>query len=327
MSPIAIHNDDRQADPAMSTANALPDLKLLHLFELLCSTRSVTRAAEQLGQSQPTVSIWLAKLRKQFDDPLFVRTPSGMQPTPRADALLPLVREALEALRLVSAQVPSFDPATAKRRFRICMTDGSHVTMLPDLLMQVRQQAPGVQLEAAAIDADTGRALESGEADLALGYVPGLEPSFYQQTLYPEDWICLAHPQHPRIGKRLTLKAFQSEGHVGLLTETGRHLLATSLKEQRIQRQVVLEIPGFLGLGAIISSTDLLATLPRHIGEKLAATHGLTVHACPVALPGFTVKQHWHARFHQDPGHRWLRGLCASLFSGEPATWSKPEAG
>jgi DNA-binding transcriptional LysR family regulator len=295
----------------------LPDLKLLHLFELLCSTRSVTRSAEQLGQSQPTVSIWLGKLRQQFDDPLFVRTPSGMQPTPRADALRPLVREALEALRLVSAQVPQFDPATAARRFRICMTDGSHVTLLPELLMVVRQQAPGVQLEAANIDAQTGRALESGEADLALGYVPGLESGFFQQTLYPEDWICLTHPQHPRIGQGLTLDAYQSEGHVGLLTETGQHVLGASLKAQQIRRQVVLDLPGFLGLGAIVSRTDLVATLPRHIGDRLAAMHGLAAHECPVSVPSFTVKQHWHARMHHDPGHRWLRGLCAALFTSE----------
>lgn len=86
-----------------------------------------------------------------------------------------------------------------------------------------------------------------------------------------------------------------------------------------------MSIPGFLGLGAIVSNTDLLATLPRHIGVKLAATHGLAVHACPVALPGFTVKQHWHARFHQDPGHQWLRGLCAALFTAPRAARHRSE--
>ncbi|WP_290871597.1 LysR family transcriptional regulator [Aquabacterium sp.] len=313
--------------PSPASVQTLPDLKLLHLFELLCSTRSVTRAAEQLGQSQPTVSIWLGKLRQQFDDPLFVRTPQGMQPTPRADALRPLVQDALTALHRVSAQVPRFDPATASRLFRICMTDGSHVTLLPDLLRRVRTQAPGVQLEAALIGPDTARALESGEADLALGYVPGLDSGFYQQTLYDESWLCLAHPQHPRIGKRLTLKAYQAEGHVALLTETGRHLLTTALKAQGVTRQVVLSIPGFLGLGAIVSNTDLLATLPRHIGEKLALTHGLAVHACPMTLPGFQVKQHWHARYHQDPGHQWLRGLCAELFTDVTGPRQAPGAG
>jgi DNA-binding transcriptional LysR family regulator len=301
-------------------AAPLPDLKLLHLFELMCSTHSVTRSAEQLGQSQPTISIWLGRLRQQFDDPLFVRTPSGMQPTPRAQALRPLVQDALEALRQIHTQAPRFDPATTTRRFRICMTDASYVTVLPDLLTKVRALAPHAQLAATGIGEDTARALESGEADLALGYVPGLESGFYQQTLYPEDWICLSHARHPRIGKRLTLKLYQAEGHIGILTGTGQHLLAQTLKVQQIQRQVVLEIPGFLGLGAILSSTDLLATLPRHIGENLAGSHGLAVHACPVNVPLFTVKQHWHARYHQDPANQWLRGLCADLFIGTKAS-------
>ena len=79
-------------------------------------------------------------------------------------------------------------------------------------------------------------------------------------------------------------------------------------------RRVVLELPGFLGLGAIVASTDLVATLPRQIGETLAASAGLAVHACPVSVPPFTVKQHWHARAHQDGANRWLRGVVAALF-------------
>ena len=78
---------------------ALLDANLLQLFELIYDTRSVTRAAEQLGLAQPTVSIWLGKLRRQLNDPLFVRTPSGMLPTPEADALIGIVRQALESLR------------------------------------------------------------------------------------------------------------------------------------------------------------------------------------------------------------------------------------
>ncbi|MEY4767253.1 MAG: hypothetical protein RI907_3926, partial [Pseudomonadota bacterium] len=130
----------------------LPDLKLLQLFDVLYNTRSVTRAAEQLGQSQPTVSIWLAHLREHLRDPLFVRTASGMQPTPRADALIGQSREILESLRRLSAWESDFVPRTAQRRFRICMTDASHVTLLPQLLTHVRAEAPQVRLEAARID-------------------------------------------------------------------------------------------------------------------------------------------------------------------------------
>jgi DNA-binding transcriptional LysR family regulator len=292
----------------------LLDTKLLRLLDLLYSTGSVTRAAELLGQSQPTVSIWLAKLREALHDPLFVRTPAGMQATPRAQALIEPTRQALAALRQISEWQPDFNPATAQRKFRICMTDASHITLLPQLLAHVRAAAPQVALEATRIDADTARLLTAGEADLAVGLIPDLETGFYQQTLFEQQWVCLANARHPRIGKTLTLKQYQAEAHAAIASGTGSGLLAAALKRQQIERKVILEIPGFLGLPAILSTTDLIATLPRQIGETLAKVTGLAVHTCPVPIPGFTVKQHWHARYHHDPANRWLRGVCSALF-------------
>ena len=292
----------------------LPDLKLLQLFDLLYDVRSVTRVAEQLGQSQPTVSIWLGHLREHLHDPLFIRTPGGMAPTPQADALIGPCREILESLRRFTAWEIAFDPATAQRRFRICMTDASHVTLLPRLLAHVRAQAPGVRLEAARIDGNTERALESGEADLAIGYVPWLGGGIYQQKLYDQDWICLVNRHHPRIRGRLGVKQYRSEGHVAITAGTGAQLLEQALRQARIERDVVLELPGFLGLGAIVQTTDLITTLPRHIGETLAQANDLAVHACPIPVEGFAVRQHWHARYHHEAGNRWLRGVVIRLF-------------
>jgi len=301
--------------PAPGVADArLLDLKLLRLFDVLYSTGSVTRTAEHLGQSQPTVSIWLGRLRRTLNDPLFVRTPEGMKPTSRAAALIGTAREALDSLRRLSATQSDFNPATAERRLRICMTDASHITLLPQLLKHIRAAAPGVAIVAARIDADTARALQSGEADLALGLIPGLEAGFYQQTLFEQDWVCLANARHPRIGKVLGLKAYKAEAHISVIYGTGYRLLDEALQVNRIKRHVQLELPGFLGLPAIVSTTDLIATLPRQIGETLARQGGLSVHACPVPIPSFTVKQHWHARYHHDPANRWLREVCAELF-------------
>ncbi|MEX8492943.1 LysR family transcriptional regulator [Sphaerotilus sp.] len=293
---------------------SLPDTRLLRLLDLLYDTRSVTRAAEHLGLSQPTVSIWLAQLRAQYGDPLFVRTPSGMAPTPRADAMIGPAREALDAMRRLGRAGADFDPATSTRHFRIGMTDASHITLLPPWLAQVRVLAPSVRLSAARIDDTTAQALAAGEVDLAVGLVPWLEAGFYQQTLYPQDWVCLVNARHPRLGATIDLAAYEAEAHVGIAAGTGARLLAQALADADVQRQVLLELPGFLGLGAILSTTDLVATLPRQIGETLARTNGLRVLACPVAIPGFTVKQHWHARYHHDAGNRWLRGVCAALF-------------
>lgn len=297
------HPDDLLLDP-----------KLLRLFDLLFTTGSVTRAAERLGQSQPTVSIWLGKLRETLNDPLFVRTTSGMAPTPRAKELIGPARQALHALRQIAVGRGEFDPELVERRFRICMTDASHVCLLPELLAHVRALAPNITLEAGLINDSTSRALQNGEADLAIGFLPWLEAGFYQQALYSQDWVCLVNDRHPRVIGRLTLGTYKEESHIAVVYGTGSQLLSEALTRAAVQRRIVLELPGFLGLQTIVSSTDLIATLPRNIGETLAAMGGLRVLDCPIPVPHFTVKQHWHARFHHDSANRWLRSVCATLF-------------
>lgn len=291
------------------------DASLLLLFDEIYRVQSVTRAADALALSQPTVSIWLAKLRRQLHDPLFVRTSAGMKPTPRADALIGPAREALALLRRIASEDDAFDPASARRIFRLCMTDASHITLLPRLLAHVRAVAPDVGLEVAPIAAETALALESGTADLALGFVAGLESGFHEQALYGQDFVCLVGARHPRVGATLTLQAFSDEAHVAVLSSTSYPMLNDALKRQRVRRRIFLELPGFLGLAAVVSGTDLIATVPRTIGETLAATGAIRVLPCPVRVPTFSVKQYWHARYHHDPGHAWLRRTCADLFT------------
>ena len=294
------------------------DAKWLRLFEQIFATRSVTRSAEALGQSQPTVSIWLGKLRERLGDPLFVRTADGMLPTPRAQALIGPVRDALRALGEIAAPQAPFDPATSTRPWRICMTDASHATVLPRLLARLRAQAPHAPVTAVRIDDGTAAALQSGAADIAVGYIPGLDTGFYQQALFEQDWICLAGPANTRIGATLTLRAYREAFHVATAGGTGAADLEAALARARVTRQVMLTLPGFLGLAATVSASDLVATLPRQIGELLARNAGLRVLACPFAVPPFTVKQHWHARFHQDAANRWLREQVAGLLMAQP---------
>lgn len=290
------------------------DLKLLRLLDALHASQSVTRTAERLGLSQPTISIGLARLRKMLDDPLFVRTPEGMQATPRTQALMPAVRQVLDGMDLLASVTAQFDAGSSERRFRIFMTDASHVTLMPRLFAHVRSLAPGVKLEAATLGPDMAQALQSGEADLALGLIPTLDRGFYQQALFDQDWVCLCNADHPRIGEKFHLKHYLAEAHVGIVSGTGAQLLESALQKLGKPRRVQLALPGFLGLPGILSTSDLVATLPRHIGETLAQAAGLRVLPCPVAIEGFTVKQYWHARYHQDPANRWLRAVCAELF-------------
>ena len=297
----------------LSETNLL-EPRLLRLFDALFTTGSVTKAAEKLGQRHPTISIWLARLRQELDDPLFIRSAKGMLPTPRAEALIGTARQALEMLRRLAELRSDFDPANAKRRFTICMTDGSHITLLPAILAYVRRVAPGVRIEAAQIGADTPRMLQSGEADLALGFISDLDAGHFQQALFPQDWVCLVNANHARIRDRITARDFRREAHVLVRSGTGHQLLADALKKQRMVLDIALELPGFLGLPAIVGTTDLIATLPRHIGETLAHYYGLRVLDCPRSIACFKMKQYWQARFHRDPANQWLRDICRQLF-------------
>ena len=304
------------------------DPRLLLLFDAVYRQRSVSRAAERLGQGQSNASISLAKLRRIFDDALFVRTSAGMQPTPRAEALIGPTRAVLEQLRRLPDPVPAFDAATARRDFRIAMTDASHIALLPRLLASFGSAGPQLGLEVLNLTDRTARELETGDADLALGYIPDLDAGFYQQTLFEQDYVCLVSEAHPRIGRTLSLRHYRDASHVALrLSGTGHASLDAALRRQRVARRIKLTMPGFLGLGAILATTDLVATLPRQIAELTAQASGtLRVLECPVALPRFAVKQHWHARFHEDAGNRWLRQACASALSGPARVVSRLRA-
>jgi DNA-binding transcriptional LysR family regulator len=159
----------------------------------------------------------------------------------------------------------------------------------------------------------TGRKLTSGEVDLALGLVPELDTGFYQQTLNEDDWVCICRADHPHASQIVSIADYEQEVHIAVATRSGA-LLHSAIERQRIRRNVQLELPGFLGLPAILTTTHFVATLPRGIGEALARTAGLAVFQSPVPAPTFKIKQYWHTRYQNDSANRWLRSVCANLF-------------
>ena len=145
--------------------------------------------------------------------------------------------------------------------------------------------------------------------------MPGLEAGFYQQTLFMQDFVCLAAARHPRIAGTLTRQAFGAEGHVAVsVAGTGHGVVDKVLAQQRAERRVVLRLPSFLGVARIVAQTELLVVVPRLVGDLLAAQEAVQVLEPPLALPSYAVKQHWHERFHADAGNAWLRRLMAELF-------------
>jgi len=291
------------------------DLKLLTVFDEVYKTRSVSRAGENLGVAQSSISIALARLRRHFGDPLFVRTSDGMQPTPHATSLVVPIRQALELLRGITKQQAVFDPAKVQRTFRICMTDITHLVLVPALINRLRDIAPGVNVEITHISGLTPKMLESGEADLAVGFMPQLEAGFYQQKLFEQDFSCVVRRNHPRIHSRLTQAMFKRENHV-LVTApgTGQNLVEEKLERLGIHRNVALRLPNYLGIGSLVASTDLMVTVPQRVAETLVRIADVKLLAPPFDLPVFAIKQHWHDRYQQDVANRWLRSIISDLF-------------
>lgn len=285
------------------------DLNLLVALEALLSERHVTRAASRLGLTPSAVSHALARLRATFDDELLVRTRGGMLPTPRGEQLLAPLRRVLgEVAELVRGQ-GSFDPRTARREFTLATTDYVEVVLLPPLLARISAEAPGVHLRVKALErGDVAGPLESGAFDLALGATFDEAPALRQQTLFAEEMVFLCRRGHPRVRRQVDLAAYLDLRHV-LVSLRGGSLSAIDarLAEAGRRREVALIVPHFLAALLIVASSDLVLTAPARIVKQLGEALALRVMPPPLPVPGFTVRQLWHERYHDDPAHLWLR--------------------
>ena len=294
------------------------DLNLLLIFDTIFSERNISRAAQRLEMAQPTVSHALNRLRRITGDQLFVRTSTGMEPTPHAERIAQPLRQALAGLRSTLQAPRSFDPAHASRTFTLFLTDLGEAFFLPRLLAQLRAQAPQVKLVTLPMpDRNPQSALESGEVDLAIGNLPDLKAGFYQQRIFREHYICIARPDHPLFGKRMSLKQFKQASHAVVLPHgTGHGIVEQTLIKLGLQERIMLRVQNFLVLPAIVTSTDLVAIVPHSVASQLSADHALQLIRPPIDLPEFDVKQCWHERFHSDAGNQWLRQQVARIFMG-----------
>lgn len=292
------------------------NLEWLLVFDEIYKTGSVSRAAERLDIAQATASVALSKLRVHFGDKLFSRTSKGMEPTPFAQQVYPEIREAMSLLEKAASPRRPFDPAQEARTFRVAMTDISEVVLLPRLVNHLHKVAPRVHIEAQMISTDSPRQMETGEVDLAVGFMPHLESGFYQQTLFTQSFVCLAARNHPRIRNTLSKTAFLNEGHIVVSSSgTGHRVVDKVMEQVGLEREVVLRVPTFLGVARIVAQTELLVVVPRLLGEAFAKQEEVKLLAPPIPLPSFEVKQHWHDRYHANPGNVWLRQTVAELFA------------
>jgi DNA-binding transcriptional LysR family regulator len=290
------------------------DLNLLRVFDAVLQSRSVTGAAGRLGLTQPAVSNALGRLRHAFGDALFLRTPQGMEPTPYARELAEPVRRALTLLESALAHGPGFDPATSARSFRFYMSDLGQIEFLPPLLERVRRVAPGVRLEAPALEPEhVADALASGSLDLAVGFLPALGPPLRRQALFSDPYLCLMRAGHGI--SLLTRKRFVEASHVLVTYRGGHRVVEEALERAGVSQRIVLRVPHFTVVPMVLERTDLILTLPARVARVFERRGSLKALPPPVPVPPAEVAMHWHERFDADAGNRWLREQLASLFA------------
>ncbi|QTN25762.1 LysR family transcriptional regulator [Rhizobacter sp. AJA081-3] len=298
------------------------DLNQLVLFQQLMVERRVSKVAENLGLTQPAVSNTLAKLRRQFGDDLFVRTPAGMVPTPFAEQLAEPIGYALGMIHSGLNQHSRFDPASVKRSVTIGMTDIGEIVFLPRLVERLRQEAPGVSLITVRTTATSLRDdMEAGKVDLAIGPLPQLKAGFFQRRLFRQRYVCLFRKGHPLDRKRLSLADFKAAEHLVIVSAgTGHGKVDDLIRRAGVERAVRLTVPHFVSVGHILRHSDMVATVTERLADSLVEPFDLTFRAHPVDLPEIAINLFWHAKVHRSPAHQWLRGVVFDLFGEDRAT-------
>jgi DNA-binding transcriptional LysR family regulator len=297
------------------------DLNQLVLFQRLMVEQSVSKVAEKMGLTQPAVSNTLAKLRRQFGDDLFVRTPTGMMPTPFAEQLAEPIGYALGMIHSGLNQHSRFDPARVKRAVTVGMTDIGEIVFLPALVEHLRQAAPGIALSTVRTTATSLRDdMESGRVDLAIGPLPQLKSGFFQRRLFRQRYVCLFRKGHALDRKRLTLADFKAAEHLVIVSAgTGHGKVDDLIRRAGVERSVRLTVPHFVSVGHILRRTDMLTTVTQRLAESLVEPFGLTFRPHPVDLPEVAINVFWHAKVHRSPAHQWLRGVVFDLFGEDKA--------
>ncbi|KRB88926.1 LysR family transcriptional regulator [Noviherbaspirillum sp. Root189] len=292
------------------------DLNLLVVFHEMYRLRNVSQVAKRLGLSQPTVSNALSRLRKTCGDELFVRTGQGMQPTPYGQRVSEPIAHALSSVTQALNQEDHFNPATSKRNFVIAMTDVGEIHFMPALVDLCRRTAPYIgigSVRASAVDWQQG--METGQIDLAIGAFANVPESLYHRKLFSQGYVTMFRRGH-RFGKgSVDLKTFLSATHLLVTSRDSPYdQINARLEKAGVASTVSFQVPHFTAVPYIISTTDMVVTVPKKLAEQTVMPFALDFIEPPFRLPMLNTNILWHRRYNQDKGNQWLRGLIAERF-------------
>lgn len=289
------------------------DLNLLVVFDALMTEQHLTRAAEKIGLSQPATSNALSRLRKLFNDDLFIKTSKGMAPTPRAIELSEFIHQSLLQVQTAIYSEPEFIPQSSERVFRLGMDDYSELVFLPKLLAEIEILAPKVKIQVRSTNwIRSPKLLDADEIDLAIGHCPQFQPWHQRQLLYEEHFVCVASSERFKNRKAIALEEYIAAAHLLVSPKEDMvGLVDEFLTQQDLSRNVVMSVPNFLIVPFILVNTNYIATLPAHLVKTFVEVWQLYAWTLPFQMAGFSVDLLWHSKNDREAGHVWLRNLIA----------------
>lgn len=289
------------------------DIKLLRCFEALMDERSVSRAAERMHVSQPAMSHALARLRRQFNDPLLLRARREMVPTRRALAVRETVLRLLLEAEHLFLRAETFRPATSRMKFVITAPEYVEHVLAPRLMSRLQREAPGVSLEIRVPDPDRATEwLEKGEVDFRLGWLRTPPPTLRSQLLFRDGFVCLARKGHPQIRGGITRERYLSLPHVRsrfVRNSTSGRVIDEVAAAHGGKLNVAVLMQNVFTVFHVVAHSDLIATVPSRLVQGVAGQLPLQVLEPPLSIPDIRISLFWHERTHQEAPHRWFRQL------------------
>ncbi|MCW8330329.1 transcriptional regulator LeuO [Photobacterium sp. SDRW27] len=283
------------------------DLNLLTVFDAVMQEQNITRAAHNLGMSQPAVSNAVARLKVMFNDELFIRHGRGIQPTQRAKQLFGPLRQALQ---LVKNELPSsiFSPETSTRTFKLAICSPSDMRFAPRILRNVAEQAPNLRMHLEAeFDAELAQKMRYQEIDFVIDYVRFDEPGFCSTELFSDELVVIAAGNHPRIGDSITEAEFAAEKHAVLKSLPGVKMFADHIYNQHTAYQEAYQGASLSNIMYVAGQSDLIAVMPRWLAESVAQSQQLKVLPLPFESDKISGYLSWHESSQKDKGHIWMR--------------------
>ncbi len=297
------------------------DLNLLVIFDAIMTEGSISGASESLNMTQPAVSNAVSRMRQAFNDPLFVKEGRGIKPTTQALSLWNQISKPLLDIRN-SVSPQEFDPATARRTFRIAAADIMVDMVWSPLRKLIESEAPHIDIHTVPYTPQKAqRLLADGEADLIIGISDDMRSADRKQLLFYGDYLSAMGRHNPLAQQELTLERYLQADHLlvslsGDATGTVDH----ELSKMNLSRRVAMTVNNFSSVPALLRETNLISVVASTVVAKAAMTGELFVTRCPVEISESQVAIGWHARHDRDAGVKWLKDKVAHYSIAE---WEK----